>query len=526
MRLHKEFPHSTLSSPVQTLRAVRKRARGMRRSQSLEPLFAGDRAASFAKSIEANRSRARKGAFANPFYALVVFSLFEALTLIVLSGALATISFDAQSPAFARHSLAGALVAGIYLFLQLFYGLGDPQWLTKLRQRAIKSLQLFAIAASVLLIMAFALKISDDFSRAWTARFVSLGAFCVLLGHVLVRVTRKRFLDTLAGERVALYSFTPDSLDIAGQFVRPSSLYRLVGIYDDRRERRPGTCADLPCEGSLQNLIEDAQAGLIDSVIICLDIHAKERVRYLLRKLSAASVTVSFAPLLQFEDTLSLNPRTVGGMVVADLAQRPLSRWAGTTKWLEDKVIAGLGLLVFAPVILVIAILIKVTSKGPVFFRQPRFGFNNQPFHLFKFRSMYVDQQDISGAQRTQRGDPRVTPVGRFLRRTSLDEIPQLMNVLRGEMSIVGPRPHAVEMRVNDALYHERYSDYASRHRVKPGLTGWAQINGSRGEVDTHEKARRRILLDLYYIRNWSLPLDLWIILCTAITVVTNRNAY
>ncbi|MEM7569334.1 MAG: undecaprenyl-phosphate glucose phosphotransferase [Pseudomonadota bacterium] len=526
MRLQKEFPHQALASPAQTLRAVRKRARGITRSASLDPVFAGDRAASFAKSIAVNRHRARKGVFANPFYALVVFSLVEAAMLAVLSGALATLSFDIQSAAFTRHSLAGALVAGIYLFLQLFCGLGDPQWLTKLRARAMKSLQLFAIAASALLIMAFALKISEDFSRAWTGRFVVLGALTVLISHVVVRVTRKSFLDTLAGERVALYSFTADSLEIARQFVEPSSLYRLVGIYDDRSARRPETCAALPCEGSLQNLIEDAQAGLIDSVVICLDIRAKERVRYLMRKLSAASVNVSFAPLLHFEETLSLNPRPMGGMLVADLAQRPLSRWAGMTKWLEDKLIACLGLVVLAPVMLVIAALIKLTSAGPVFFRQQRFGFNNRPFYLFKFRSMYVEQQDVSGALSTQRGDQRVTPIGRILRRTSLDEIPQLFNVLRGEMSIVGPRPHALEMRVNDALYHERYSDYASRHRVKPGLTGWAQINGSRGEVDTHEKARRRILLDLYYIRNWSLALDLWIMVCTAVTVITNRDAY
>ncbi len=484
------------------------------------------RNANFDYTIQANRSRARQKGSISPFYTLVVFSLFEGLSLILLASMLAVAFFGINSDFTTRHISAGGLVSGTYVFLQLFCGLGDPEWLTKLRERAMKSLQMLALAGGLVVFLAFALKISSDLSRLWVASYFFLCFFTILLNHAFLRVTRRSFLDRLPGERVALYSFSPQCAAIADQFMQPASLYRFVGVYDDRKERRPASCKALPCEGSLQTLIEDAQAGLIDSVIICLDINAKNRVRDVLRKLRAASVSISFAPLLRVEHSLTLSPRTIGQMMVMDLAERPLSRWAGMTKWLEDRVIASLGLILLAPLMAMIAILIKLTSPGPVFFRQPRFGFNNRPFQVLKFRTMHASQQDVSGAMRTQRGDPRVTWIGRILRRTSLDETPQLFNVLRGEMSIVGPRPHAVEMRVDDHLYHERFIDYASRHRVKPGLTGWAQINGSRGEVDTHEKARRRILLDLYYIRNWSLLLDIWIVMRTAVTLVFGRNAY
>jgi lipopolysaccharide/colanic/teichoic acid biosynthesis glycosyltransferase len=179
-----------------------------------------------------------------------------------------------------------------------------------------------------------------------------------------------------------------------------------------------------------------------------------------------------------------------------------------------------------APILALIAVMIRLDSRGPIFFIQDRLGFNNNVIRVMKFRTMYVGREDPSGVERTVRNDPRITRVGRILRQFSLDELPQLINVVRGEMSLVGPRPHAVAMKAGDQLYHEAVSDYMYRHRVKPGLTGWAQVNGLRGEIDTLDKARARVEYDLYYIDHWSLWLDLKTLILTGRIVLSRLNAY
>ena len=185
--------------------------------------------------------------------------------------------------------------------------------------------------------------------------------------------------------------------------------------------------------------------------------------------------------------------------------------------------IAALLLILLLPVFAIIALAIKLDSQGPVFFRQKRYGFNNNPITVFKFRTMFTGPAEESSVPQARRNDPRVTRLGALLRRSSLDELPQLFNVLRGEMSLVGPRPHAV---AHNEQYAKVIDDYLSRHRVKPGITGWAQINGLRGETDTPDKMRRRVQYDLYYIDNWSLFFDLKILLLTPFVGFVNRNAY
>jgi len=200
---------------------------------------------------------------------------------------------------------------------------------------------------------------------------------------------------------------------------------------------------------------------------------------------------------------------------LVDLLPDPLD-WRGAVKRAMDVALVLALLPVIAPVLAAAALAIKLESPGPVLFRQWRFGLCSRPTQVLKFRTMHVGRGDATGEQRTLARDPRVTRVGRILRRTSIDELPQLLNVLRGDMSLVGPRPHATHMKVEGHYYFEAVEHYRLRHRVKPGITGWAQINGSRGEVDTLEKAQRRLALDLWYIRHWSLALDLWIVLRTA----------
>ena len=192
----------------------------------------------------------------------------------------------------------------------------------------------------------------------------------------------------------------------------------------------------------------------------------------------------------------------------------------------EDIVLSSLALIVLSPVLLVTALLVRLSSPGPVVFVQPRVGFNNEAIRVFKFRTMYADMTDVGAKQTTTRDDPRVTPVGRVLRRFSIDELPQLFNVLRGSMSLVGPRPHGTEMMVGDRFYHEAVRGYAGRHRVKPGITGYAQVKGLRGEVRTIERAKRRVELDKYYVDHWSFWLDMWILFSTARAVLFDRDAY
>jgi len=196
-------------------------------------------------------------------------------------------------------------------------------------------------------------------------------------------------------------------------------------------------------------------------------------------------------------------------------------------KWLFDKVVGALALICLAPVMALVALAIKLDSKGPLLFRQKRYGFNNEMIEVYKFRSMYVDQSDATAAKLVTKDDPRVTGIGRFLRKSSLDELPQLINVaIRGNLSLVGPRPHAMHAKAANQLYDEVVDGYFARHRVKPGITGWAQINGWRGETDTNEKIQRRVEHDLYYIENWSVLFDLYILARTPFALVKSENAY
>jgi exopolysaccharide biosynthesis polyprenyl glycosylphosphotransferase len=227
---------------------------------------------------------------------------------------------------------------------------------------------------------------------------------------------------------------------------------------------------------------------------------------------------------------LRFRPRSysfIGSVPVLDIFDKPIADWDVVMKWLFDKVVGWLALICLAPVMLAVAIAVKLDSRGPVLFRQKRYGFNNELIEIFKFRSMYVDQTDATASKLVTKDDPRVTRVGRFIRKTSLDELPQLLNVVFfGNLSLVGPRPHAVNAKAQNRLYDEAVDGYFARHRVKPGITGWAQIHGWRGETDNQEKIQHRVEHDLYYIENWSILLDLYILAQTPFALIRTENAY
>ena len=263
----------------------------------------------------------------------------------------------------------------------------------------------------------------------------------------------------------------------------------------------------------MTQLEEMAWAGRLDRIVLAgITPQDAERICLAVGD-SQAHICLGFDTLTY----LSMNPGSSRSIPppMLSLLPNPADDWRGVVKRGIDVALVLVALPLLMPVLVGSALLIRLESKGPILFRQWRFGLGSQPTEVLKFRTMYYDQQDVTGEARTLARDPRVTRVGRFLRRTSIDELPQLLNVLRGDMSLVGPRPHATHMKVEGNYYFEAVEGYRLRHRVKPGITGWAQITGSRGEVNTIQKAHERIDKDLWYIRNWSLSLDAWILLRT-----------
>ena len=310
--------------------------------------------------------------------------------------------------------------------------------------------------------------------------------------------------------------------------VQGSDDLHIFGIFDDRTDARsPDVVAGFPKLGNVDDLVDFARHTPLDLVIFTLPISAEQRLLVMLRKLWVLPVDIRLAAHM---NKLRFRPRAysyIGSVPVIDLFDKPIADWDVVVKTVFDRLVGALCLLVFAPLMLFVALAVKLDSRGPVFFRQKRYGFNNETIEVFKFRSMYHDKLDYAATKLVTRDDPRVTRVGRFIRRTSIDELPQLFNVVfKGDLSLVGPRPHAIHAKANDRLYDDVVDSYFARHRVRPGITGWAQINGWRGETDTPEKIQKRVECDLYYIENWSIFLDMYVLLATPVSLITTKNAY
>jgi Undecaprenyl-phosphate glucose phosphotransferase len=269
-----------------------------------------------------------------------------------------------------------------------------------------------------------------------------------------------------------------------------------------------------------------SRAMRVDLVIVALPVAAEERLTNVVGRISVLPTDVKLparATQIHFSRRIYSH---VGSVAMIDLYDKPIADWGIVLKWMFDKSIGLIALLLFAPLMAAVAILIKLDSPGPVLFRQKRYGFNNELIEIYKFRSMHVDSADATAAKLVTRDDPRVTRVGRILRKSSVDELPQLFNVIRGDLSLVGPRPHALAAKAADRRYDEVVVGYFARHKVKPGITGWAQVNGWRGETDTPEKIQKRVEHDLHYIENWSLFLDIYILLRTPMALLRPKNAY
>jgi Undecaprenyl-phosphate glucose phosphotransferase len=328
------------------------------------------------------------------------------------------------------------------------------------------------------------------------------------------------------GEVVAIVGAGAIAQRLLRGFAIQHARLRILGVYDDEARRLPPHCMGYPIRGTIDDLLRDARHQHIDTVLVALPLSADRLLVDTLNRLCLLPVNTRLCP-----DAFGLRLGAVGithiaGHSFLNVIDRPISDWRWIAKEIEDRVLGAAILALISPLMLLIALLIKLDSRGPVLFRQKRYGFNNQIIDVWKFRTMYSDMTDADASQLTRRNDPRVTRLGAFLRRSSLDELPQFINVMRGEMSIVGPRPHALAAKAGVLLYQDAVKYYDARHRVKPGITGWAQVNGWRGETDTIEQIKKRVEHDLYYIEHWSILLDLQIILRTIVGGFTGHHAF
>jgi len=300
---------------------------------------------------------------------------------------------------------------------------------------------------------------------------------------------------------------------------------RMLGVFDDRWSRSSMEVGAYPVLGNIDDLIEFGQTLRLDDIIVALPWTDEARIGRILAASRVLAANIHLGPDLAGHTFAGRPHAKRGGLFVITIAAKPLQGWLSIAKLIEDKLVALAGLVLLSPVLLASAIAVKLESPGPILFRQKRFGFNNALFDVYKFRTMYHVVRDEHAEELAHRNDARVTRVGRFLRRFSIDELPQLFNVLEGSMSIVGPRPHAVKAKAGGKLY-TALANYAERHRIKPGITGWAQINGWRGETDTEAKLAGRINCDMFYIEHCSIAFDLRIILLTCFKVFSSENAY
>jgi putative colanic acid biosynthesis UDP-glucose lipid carrier transferase len=305
---------------------------------------------------------------------------------------------------------------------------------------------------------------------------------------------------------------------LAERLADPMLGVRVAGFFDDRAA---GRLRDLPAAqnlGALERLADYARARRVDVIYVALPMASQPRILKLLEELRDTTASIYFVPDIFVSDLIQARVDSIGGLPVVAVCETPFYGFNGAVKRVSDVVLASVILLLIAPLLLAISIGVKLSSPGPILFKQRRYGLDGKEILVYKFRTMTVCE-DGDRVTQARRRDPRVTRFGALLRQSSLDELPQLLNVLEGTMSIVGPRPHAV---AHNEQYRRLIDGYMIRHKVRPGITGWAQVNGLRGDTAISDRTK----YDLWYIENWSLLLDIKILIRTALRMFTDKNAY
>ena len=384
----------------------------------------------------------------------------------------------------------------------------------------------WGIIVAILMLLGFATKLSYRFSEKVILTWFIVTPLALLISHIAVRIVTDRLRNKgrlrsaiIVGANETSYKFA-ERID---EF--PFLLIDIKGFFDGRNDARISDGLDGRLGerlGSILDVAAYARKHSIEMVFISLPMSAQPRIREILDDLHDATSSIYFLPDVYVFDLMQARFNNVGGIPVVAICESPFRGVDSLVKNFSDFVLACLIVFLLLPIMLVIAIAVKVTSPGPVIFKQRRYGLNGEEIMVYKFRSMTVSSEGENLVQ-AQKNDPRITRVGAFLRSSSLDELPQFFNVLQGRMSIVGPRPHAV---AHNELYRKIIKGYMLRHKVKPGITGWAQVNGFRGETEVLEKMQARIDLDLKYLQNWTIWFDLWIIVRTVGVVLRRDNAY
>ena len=427
---------------------------------------------------------------------------------------------------FINYVNVGLLSAIIFVIPNVFRGeYSLPNFFT-FRPHLRRSIQLWNVTFVCLLALGFLAKITVIYSRGWIVLFYGL-TICALLGlrYAYVRMT---VLGSRAGlisaQRIFLVGTGRNIEDFVTRYHPRTFGINIVGCHflTPTEAQAAQGAKDQALARDLEQVIAGARLLQPEAVLLVMPWHDTDVIDRCVETLRKLPAEVHLGPehiLDRFEQVQLLR---IGPISSLQLRRMPLSRLELLEKRTADLLLASAALLMLTPLLITVAILIKLDSPGPVFFLQRRFGFNQKPFQIIKFRSMGICE-DGPVVRQARKGDPRVTRIGRWLRRWSVDEVPQLFNVIKGDMSLVGPRPHALS---HDREFEQRISTYARRHNVKPGITGWAQIHGLRGETDTDDKMRHRVEHDLYYIDNWSVWLDLQILIRTVISPSTYRNAY
>ena len=480
-------------------------------------------------ALEDGRADVRKPSVLTPNVFLDIVRALDAVVILAASGLgflLFAVPFRDMIDEWASVSavtILGMLLGGFVLSSLQVYSI---QGLKRVGRHWMRCSAAWTVTLAFVIVIGFLTKTSDQFSRGWLLLWWGL----TIAGFAVVRIGAYRaLLSWQASGRlrraVAIVGATEQAQRIK-RFLQENARNEatIVGVFDDVGQRGSDEF-ERHLSGDIDDLIAYSRERHVDQIFIAVPLSEKDRLGRLADRLRVVPASIELdldivgrAPIGRMADEL--------GMPVLHMIDKPLRDWHGIVKAVFDRAFAAFALLLLAPLMLVVGAAVKLDSPGPVFFRQARFGFKNRSTTVYKFRTMYMHLGDPSGAQQTRLGDPRVTRVGAFLRRSNLDELPQLINVLQGRMSVVGPRPHPLTMRAADQLYHEAVDGYAVRHRVKPGITGWAQVRGLRGETDTFVKAEARIAHDLYYIDNWSILFDLKIIAMTVLRMFRDPNAY
>ncbi|MDR0565004.1 MAG: undecaprenyl-phosphate glucose phosphotransferase [Azoarcus sp.] len=378
----------------------------------------------------------------------------------------------------------------------------------------------------VFLMGAFGLATSyiKHFSIEILLAWVIVTPIAYIVTYFILRATLPNIISLFGNQRTAVIVGVNDiGICLAQQFQDDPCLgAQVLGFFDDRGIGRIPAEIPAPIKGRLSDLPEYVSQNHVDTIYLALPMEAQPHILNLLDSLKDTTASIYFVPDIFITDLIQGRFDSVGNMPVVAVCETPFTGFNGFIKRTSDIVLSIIILLLLCPLMLVLAAGVKLTSPGPVIFKQRRYGLDGKEILVYKFRSMTVcDDGEI--VKQAMKDDDRVTWFGAFIRKTSLDELPQFVNVLQGRMSIVGPRPHAV---VHNEIYRKAIKGYMIRHKVRPGITGWAQINGYRGETETIDKMEKRIEYDLEYLRNWSVNLDFWIIAKTALLVLTDRNAY